>query len=68
MAFTRAVSITCWSASGWPRRLKIAAGGAYPLDEEINVVLRGRDLADWLAQASVSSVEIREGIAGPVQY
>ncbi len=46
---------------------KIAAGSAYPLDEEIKVVLRGRDLLTGLPKAvEVSSVEIREGIAGPV--
>ncbi len=48
-------------------KVKIAAGSAYPLDEEIKVVLRGRDLLTGLPKAvEVSSVEIREGIAGPV--
>ncbi len=48
-------------------RAKIAAGSAYPLEEEIKVVLRGRDLLTGLPKAvEVSSVEIREGIAGPV--
>ncbi len=48
-------------------RAKIAAGSAYPLDEEIKVVLRGRDLLTGLPKAvEVSSVEIREGIVGPV--
>lgn len=48
-------------------RAKITAGSAYPLDEEIKVVLRGRDLLTGLPKAvEVSSVEIREGIAGPV--
>lgn len=48
-------------------RAKVAAGSAYPLDEEIKVVLRGRDLLTGLPKAvEVSSVEIREGIAGPV--
>ncbi len=48
-------------------RAKIAAGSAYPLDEEIRVVLRGRDMLTGLPKAvEVSSVEIREGIAGPV--
>lgn len=48
-------------------KAKIAAGSAYPLDEEIKVVLRGRDLLTGLPKAvEVSSVEIREGIAGPV--
>jgi rod shape-determining protein MreB and related proteins len=48
-------------------KAKIAAGSAYPLDEEITVVLRGRDLLTGLPKAvEVSSVEIREGIAGPI--
>ena len=48
-------------------KVKIAAGSAYPLDEEIKVVLRGRDLLTGLPKAvEVSSVEIREGISGPV--
>jgi rod shape-determining protein MreB and related proteins len=48
-------------------KAKIAAGSAYPLDEEIRVVLRGRDLLTGLPKAvEVSSVEVREGIAGPV--
>jgi rod shape-determining protein MreB len=48
-------------------RAKIACGSAYPLDEEIKVVLRGRDLLTGLPKAvEISSVEIREGIAGPV--
>jgi rod shape-determining protein MreB len=48
-------------------KAKIAAGSAYPLEEEIRVVLRGRDLLTGLPKAvEVSSVEIREGIAGPV--
>ena len=48
-------------------KVKIAAGSAYPLDEEIKVVLRGRDMLTGLPKAiEVSSVEIREGIAGPV--
>jgi rod shape-determining protein MreB and related proteins len=48
-------------------KAKMAAGSAYPLDEEIRVVLRGRDLLTGLPKAvEVSSVELREGIAGPV--
>lgn len=48
-------------------RVKIAAGSAYPLEEEIKVVLRGRDLLTGLPKAvEVSSVELREGIAGPI--
>ncbi|GIV97494.1 MAG: rod shape-determining protein [Herpetosiphonaceae bacterium] len=48
-------------------KAKIAAGSAYPLQEEISVTLRGRDLLTGLPKAvEVSSVELREGIAGPV--
>ena len=46
---------------------KIAAGSAYPLEEEVRVVLRGRDLLTGLPKAvEVSSVELRDAIAGPV--
>jgi rod shape-determining protein MreB and related proteins len=46
---------------------KIAAGSAYPLAEEKQVTLRGRDLVTGLPKAvEVSSVEMREAIAGPV--
>ncbi len=48
-------------------KTKIAAGSAYPLEEEIKVTLRGRDLLTGLPKAiEISSVELREGIAGPV--
>src|SRR4028118_237524 len=46
---------------------KIAAGSAYPLEEEIRTTLRGRDLLTGLPKAiEVSSVELRDAIAGPV--
>ena len=48
-------------------KAKIAAGSAYPLEEEIKVTLRGRDLLTGLPKAvEISSVELREGISGPV--
>jgi rod shape-determining protein MreB len=48
-------------------KAKIAAGSAYPLEEEIKVMLRGRDLLTGLPKAiEISSVELREGISGPV--
>lgn len=48
-------------------KAKIAAGSAYPLEEEIKVTLRGRDLLTGLPKAiEVSSVELREGISGPI--
>ena len=46
---------------------KIAAGSAYPLDEEVRVMVRGRDLLTGLPKAvEVSSVELRDAIAQPV--
>jgi rod shape-determining protein MreB len=46
---------------------KIAAGSAYPLDEELAVTLRGRDVITGLPKAvDVSSVELREAISQPV--
>ncbi len=46
---------------------KIAAGSAYPLDEERRVTLRGRDLLTGLPKlVEVSSVELRDAISGPV--
>ncbi|MBI3968265.1 MAG: rod shape-determining protein [Chloroflexi bacterium] len=47
--------------------VKIAAGSAFPLEDEITVSLRGRDLVTGLPKAiEVSSVEIREAIASSV--
>ncbi len=47
--------------------VKIAAGSAYPLPQERMVTLRGRDVITGLPKAvEVSSVEIREAIAGSV--
>ena len=44
---------------------KIAAGSAYPLGEEKQVTLRGRDIITGLPKAvDVSSVELREAISG----
>ena len=46
---------------------KISAGSAYPLEEEIRVTLRGRDLLTGLPKAvEVSSVELRDAITTPV--
>ena len=48
-------------------KAKIAAGWRFPLDEEITVTLRGRDLITGLPKAvQVSSVELRDGMSGPV--
>ena len=41
-------------------RAKVAAGSAYPLEEELKVVLRGRDMLTGLPKSvEVSSVELR---------
>ncbi|MDQ2652402.1 MAG: rod shape-determining protein, partial [Chloroflexota bacterium] len=42
-------------------------GSAYPLEEELRVTLRGRDLLTGLPKAvEVSSVELRDAISQPV--
>jgi len=47
--------------------LKIEAGSAFPLEKEINIALKGRDLATGLPkQVTVSSVEIRDAISGSI--
>ena len=47
--------------------IKIEAGSAYPLEREVTVELRGRDLATGLPKAvEVSSVEIRDALSGSV--
>ncbi len=47
--------------------IKIAAGSAYPLEQERKVELRGRDVVTGLPRAiEVSSVEIREALSGPL--
>ena len=48
-------------------RTKIAIGSAYPLPEEQTITVRGRNLITGLPEAvEVSSVEIREALANPV--
>jgi rod shape-determining protein MreB and related proteins len=47
--------------------VKIAVGSACPLEEERTVTLRGRDLVGGLPRSiDISSVEVREAIAGSV--
>jgi len=47
---------------------KIQIGSAYPLPAEKTMVVRGRNLVTGLPESiEISSVEIREGIAGSVQ-
>jgi rod shape-determining protein MreB len=48
-------------------QVKIEAGSAYPLEREINIELKGRDLATGLPKAvEASSVEIRDAISGSI--
>ena len=47
--------------------IKIKIGSAYPLEEELTMEVRGRDLVAGLPKTiTVSSEEIREAIAGPI--
>jgi len=47
--------------------VKIEAGSAAPLDREVTVELRGRDVATGLPKSvEVSSVELRDALSGPV--
>ena len=49
-------------------QVKINVGSAYPLSEEKTMVVRGRNLVTGLPEAiEISSVEIREALAGSVQ-
>ncbi|MBU4342859.1 MAG: rod shape-determining protein [Candidatus Omnitrophica bacterium] len=46
---------------------KIKIGSAYPLEEELTMEVRGRDLVAGLPKTiTVSSEEIREALAGPI--
>jgi rod shape-determining protein MreB len=46
---------------------KLTIGSAYPLDEELCMAVRGRDLISGLPrEAKITSEEIREAIAEPV--
>jgi rod shape-determining protein MreB len=48
--------------------MKHEIGSAYPLEEEITLQMRGRNLLTGLPQSvEVSSVEIREALAPPIQ-
>src|SRR3989338_812303 len=48
--------------------IKIRIGSAYPLEEELNMDVRGRDLIAGLPKTiNVTSVEIREALHDPVQ-
>ncbi len=48
--------------------IKIRIGSAYPLEEELNMDVRGRDLISGLPKTiNITSVEIREALHDPVQ-
>jgi rod shape-determining protein MreB and related proteins len=48
--------------------IKHEIGSAYPLEEELTMTMRGRNLLTGLPQSiEVSSIEIREALAQPVQ-
>ncbi len=48
--------------------IKIRIGSAYPLDEELTMEVRGRDLVTGLPKSvSVTSEEIREALSDPVR-
>ena len=47
--------------------VKIEAGSAYPLEHELSLELKGRDLATGLPKAvEISSVEVRDALSGSV--
>lgn len=49
-------------------QVKMAIGSAYPLSEEKTMIVRGRNLVSGLPDTvEISSVEIREGLAGSIQ-
>lgn len=48
--------------------IKIRIGSAYPLEEELNMDVRGRDLIAGLPKTiNITSIEIREALHDPVQ-
>ncbi len=48
-------------------RVKMAIGSAYPLEEELTMVVRGRNLVTGLPEGiEVSSIEIRESLSGSI--
>src|SRR5438445_11067611 len=48
--------------------VKIEAGSAHPLEREITLELKGRDLATGLPKAvEISSIEIRDALSGSVK-
>ncbi|MBI4352411.1 MAG: rod shape-determining protein [Candidatus Omnitrophica bacterium] len=49
--------------------IKIKIGSAYPLEEELSMEIRGRDLVSGLPKmVTISSEEVREALMEPIQY
>jgi len=49
-------------------RIKIEVGCAYPLDSEIETIVKGRDLGTGLPRAQkLSSEDIRDALGGPIE-
>lgn len=49
-------------------RIKITIGSAWPMEQELSMDVKGRDTVTGLpARATVTSIEIREALSGPVR-
>ncbi|MGH7198071.1 MAG: rod shape-determining protein, partial [Candidatus Omnitrophota bacterium] len=49
--------------------IKIRIGSAYPLEEELSMEIRGRDLVSGLPKmVKITSEEVREALAEPIQH
>jgi len=49
-------------------RIKITIGSAFPMEQELSMEVKGRDTVTGLpARATVTSIEIREALQGPVR-
>ncbi len=49
-------------------RVKLEIGSAYPLDEELHTIVKGRDQGTGLPRAQeISSEDVREALEGPIE-
>ena len=65
---TSARSTTSWSASGRPKRSRSQIGTALPLERELTMEVRGRDLIAGLPRTiPITSSEVMEAIELPLQ-
>jgi len=49
-------------------RIKLTIGSAYPMEQELSMEVKGRDTITGLpSRATVTSIEIREALSGPVR-